>query len=288
MCRAIHLEMPAQKSRAYCFTLNNPTDEEKESIKGIQCRYKVVGFEKGAEGTPHLQGYLYFSNARRFNAIKRLIPRAHIEVSKGSPVQNRDYCTKDGDFYEAGEMPISQKAKGAKEEERWLNAKTLALEGKIEDIDADIFIRCYRNLKLIKKDFMKEVQDTNEVCGIWLYGPAGVGKSRRARELTGEKFYPKLCNKWWDGYQEEADVICDDIDKNHSCLGHHLKLWSDRYAFIAETKGGALKIRPNRFIVTSQYRIEDIWSDQETRDALKRRFVCIHIIGYNNDQCVFE
>lgn len=32
----------------------------------------------------------------------------------------------------------------------------------------------------------------------------------------------------------------DDIGKDHKCLGQQLKIWSDRYGCILETKGGAV------------------------------------------------
>ena len=72
------------RSRNYCFTLNNYSDDELRSVRELSCRYLVVGFEVGEMGTPHLQGFICFENAKSFAAVKALIPGAHIEVAKGS------------------------------------------------------------------------------------------------------------------------------------------------------------------------------------------------------------
>ena len=279
------------KARAWCWTLNNPTEDDVAAVDAIRVgprggegdppdfRYLCYGREVGESGTPHLQGYAYAWHPVSLSFVRARIPRAHFEISRGRPDQAISYCEKDGDFHEQGERPASQAQKGAGERERWDRARENARDGDLEAVDSDIYLRYYRTLKEIAKDHMPKVDDHSEVTGVWIYGESGIGKSRKARADFPEA-YLKMANKWWDGYQGEDNVILDDLDTKHDCLGHHLKIWADRYAFIAETKGGAIKIRPKRLVVTSQYRIDQIWRDEETVAALKRRFRVIHMDGF--------
>lgn len=87
------------KSRKWCFTLNNYTEQDKKFLTQKLANYKyVAGFEIGEKGTPHIQGYIESKNAIRFNTLKKIIPKAHFEKARGTTKQNYDYCTKDGDF----------------------------------------------------------------------------------------------------------------------------------------------------------------------------------------------
>nr|WPR18691.1 MAG: hypothetical protein [Chemarfal virus 268] len=92
--------------RKWVFTLNNYTDEDILMLSTLYpdtVKYLVFGREVGAEGTPHLQGFVWFKNLKSFIQAKVCIgQRAHLEKANGSPAQNRVYCTKDGDFEEFG------------------------------------------------------------------------------------------------------------------------------------------------------------------------------------------
>jgi len=86
-------------SRArWVFTLNNPTNEEEESLKRMHGEHNMKWFicqrEQGAQGTPHLQGALVFRGQKRLSWLRRRYPRAHWEPMRGSPLQSKVYCSK--------------------------------------------------------------------------------------------------------------------------------------------------------------------------------------------------
>lgn len=263
------------RSRNWCFTINNYTDSDIESINTWPYKYVIYGKETGEQGTPHLQGYVVFDNTKRLAALKALHDKAHWEAAKGNSEQNITYCSKQGDVTELGDKPKTKRQIGDQEKRRWNDAFNMAKAGNIDDIDGDIKLRFYRTLKEIKKDHMEKAADADEVTGVWIYGEPGVGKSRKARE-DYPNAYLKMQNKWWDGYQGEDNVILDDFDSKE--LGHHLKIWADRYSFIAETKGGAIQIRPKKFVITSNYSPDDFEWDSDTKAAVKRRFKIIHML----------
>lgn len=103
------------RAKYWTMTLNNPTSDERESVrslgddmKSIQMEYMVIGNEVGESGTPHLQGFVAFSVRVRMAHLKQKISnRAHYEVAK-FPENAATYCKKEGDFYEFGELVLRQ------------------------------------------------------------------------------------------------------------------------------------------------------------------------------------
>jgi len=69
-------------NRATCWsiTINNPTQED--IAPALPAGWKLQGqIEKGEEGTEHFQGMLCTPQVR-FSAVKRHLPRAHIEIAR--------------------------------------------------------------------------------------------------------------------------------------------------------------------------------------------------------------
>ncbi len=279
------------RSRAWVFTLNNYTSIESIGITTMLidlCKYLTFGREVGKEGTKHLQGLIYLKQKRTRSAVSKLpgMKRAYLDIKRGTFKQAREYCQKDGDWFEKGDCPMDQSDKGAASKESYRKLIELAKNGSFNKIMEDHpreFLSRYSTIKNIFKDYGKKAKRLDKIDNLWLYGAPGTGKSHFAREINPESTFCKNKNKWWDNYQNEEVVIIDDFDKNHSCLGSHLKIWSDKYAFSAEVKGSAFNIRPKRIIVTSNYQPTDIWEDEMMVKAIERRFIFKEfIIKYKN------
>lgn len=100
------------RSKNWCFTLNNYDDAAQERVRALvpNTEFLVFGREVGETGTPHLQGFVRFKDRLRFDKVARLIPGAHLSVARNVP-KAAEYCRKDGDFEEFGELPVDKSGK---------------------------------------------------------------------------------------------------------------------------------------------------------------------------------
>lgn len=262
--------MTDTRARGWCFTINNPTEEDEDFAYNLAwgAKYVCCGKEVGEQGTPHLQGFVYFENARKFSAVKAMHDQAHWEPMRGTAAQAAEYCKKEGDFFEWGTPPMTQTEKGEEGklaiQERW----QLAREGKFDELPPE-HIKTY---EYINRKYAAPLKDRDLLDNLWINGPSGCGKSRYVRE-NFTVFYWKPMSKWWDGYNGEDVIVLDDFAPEHGkYLGYYLKIWADHYVFNAEVKGGMIRARPKTVVVTSQYKLRDCFEETETKDALERRF----------------
>lgn len=285
--KSIIAKRTTARTVSWVYTYNNPTAPI--PFNTHQMLYHVYGDEVGESGTRHYQGFIVFKNRKLFSQVKELCPEAHWEATKGTYQQAADYCKKEGQFTEEGTLPEQPQTKGSKAggkatKDKWRFISDAAKAGNLDLIDADHpkqFVNSYRNLVAIRKDFTKRLPDLTGVCGIWYYGQPGAGKTRLC-SLKYPNAYLKRMNKWFDGYNNEKVVILDDLGMDHKFMGYELKKLADRYCYMVEVKNASMYIRPEKCVVTSQYRIEDIWADDvETKNALQRRFVQVEVTPGN-------
>jgi len=272
----------------WCFTVNNYVDAVKEMAPLVdKASYLIYGQEIApTTGTPHLQGYVVLKNKAMLTALKKLHPTAHFEIARGTHAQNISYCGKDEGYppTEHGQRPKEPHVLGGEAtKQRYANAIAFAKEGNLDAIEPDLLLKHYNTLKQIRADNMQAIPELPFCAGVWIYGVSGSGKSTYAR-ATYPNYYLKSLNKWWDGYTGQANVILEDVDPDAGkFLRHHLKLWCDKHDFICECKGSSMRIRPQRFIITSQYSIHQVFPDYETCAAITRRCQVIHWTGYDCD-----
>lgn len=73
----------SQRAALWSITINNPTQEDRDALKAHPSFVKMVKYqdEIGDEGTLHIQGAVQTAQVR-FAAIKKWLPRAHIEIAR--------------------------------------------------------------------------------------------------------------------------------------------------------------------------------------------------------------
>lgn len=213
---------------------------------------------------PHLQGYIQYKSRTRLPTCKKAVPGAHFEPSKGTAQENITYCSKDGNFTEFGSPTLSSGAGSV-----FSSVITAARENRIQSIETDypgVFLRYKKTLESLA---LFRSTDLTGSCGVWICGPPRSGKDYAVRKFGN--LYVKPLNKWWDGYNGEPNVLLSDVEPDHArWLGYFLKIWCDRYPFIAEIKGGSMKIRPERVYVTSNFLLSDVFKG-EILGALQAR-----------------
>lgn len=146
-----------------------------------------------------LIGFVVMNKKKERTAMAKILPRAFLTIANGTAKQASDYCKKEMDFDEFGELPLPRGAAGGKATaDAYAATKALAIEGNLDDICAEHYVKHYATLKRIATDNRPIPPDLDwedgETPNIWYYGPTGTGKSRRAREENPGKDSSLICH----------------------------------------------------------------------------------------------
>jgi hypothetical protein len=280
--------------QGWVFTLNNYTDADVLIVQGIEAQGIKVGKEVGANGTPHLQGAIYWANKdkKRLAGMRKLLPRAWFAVMKGSWAQ-QDYCLKEGDVVKA-------EGTGAKQGERedLITCREKLRIGAtnrdlVEDDDCiGTFARFPKFVDTVRKMYappvvaLKEADGHSKRMGLWVWSrESDLGKTTRMElraEEQGIPIWEKPSNKWWNGYEGERYIFIDDPTPiwNGAFWGY-LKNWFNLKVFTGEVKYGERVIRFEKAIVCANYPPEEYFAGVAhfTHSALESRFEVVEITG---------
>jgi len=273
--------------KGWCFTWNNPTHKVlfPDGLP-VGVRFLVYQEERGAEGTAHLQGYIYFSGATRMSQIKNMefktpegasvfpFRGAHLEAAKGSPEQNVAYCTK-AETRVAGPWTLGEVPKGAGERtDLHRAAEELMRSGDIRAIDPAVFIKYASGCLKLAALAPPPRRDNLKV--ITIIGETGIGKSYSVHDLYPDVFVVNMGNSglWWDGYTGQPAIMFEEF-KGQVQLQKMLQIL-DPYPLRLEIKGGLVPARFSIVFITSNTMPKDWYENKEGRrdaelKALDRR-----------------
>lgn len=277
MDKAAATHLPRKR---YAFTINNPNPAEVASCHTLgssgMVGYLIFGIEKGASGTEHIQGFVNFKQKHRFNKVKKLIGvRAHIEVARGTDLDNQRYCSKEGQHFEYGQ-PMQQ---GRRTDLERIADDLKENNGDLASVASAYpaqFVRYHRGLAAFcdvmnlgaKRDWKTKVTV--------LVGPPGCGKSRYAAQHCEDPYY-KPNGEWWDGYNGQKQCVIDDY-YGWMKYDEVLRI-CDRYPHRVPIKGGFKPFISTEIYITSNKHVEE-WYKFEC-PALFRR-INVYLV-YEND-----
>lgn len=306
---AISAKQRGVRARAWCFTINNPTDIDVQQyqleqppndvvfgtkdLSGIagSASFLVCQLEMGEHGTPHIQGYVYLKGrGKTFEALKSLSPRARFAQAKGTAEQNDTYCskldTRLAGPWRLGEIP----RQGNRSDLAQAVALVTGAAGlrMVANETPLAYVRYGRGLRGLHELVMSNVPRPKPLM-IYLWGPTGTGKTTEVGLSFPDVFYKpiktsKTSQEWWDGYDNHTTIFWDEF---YGSIPWSLMLkLGDDTPLATEVKGGFTYCHAKYVIFASNVPPEECFpnlfkEDPRKFSALVRRLICFRKPAFN-------
>jgi len=242
----------AVRARGWCFTINEghvDFDDIKLVLAGY--RYVIAGHEIAPEtGHEHTQGYVYFDKRMAMKPLlamfEKMAVHPHLEAARGSPTANKRYCSKEGDWFEDGELPEQGKRSDIVEVIDRIKEGATMME-LFEEHPATTF-RMMRNVKATQQLFQKK-RNFRPVI-VTLIGDPGCGKTRWVHTNVHGALYVKPdTGTFWEQYANEESVLLDDYDGQYPYRA--LLQLLDRFEHTVNIKGSSGVFNSKFIFITS-------------------------------------
>lgn len=191
----------------WVFTVNNYSETEYNIIdqwlqSGV-AKYAIIGKEIApTTGTQHLQGYIHLEKKQYRRTIATAIKKkkdgtciwSYLQPAVGSEFQNREYCSKSGDYKEYGALTVTDQKEVDKKNHVVTVMKDWMSLSKDEFEEKWPYEALHWRRKLIEWEagpaMKSEVWDGElKQKNLWIWGPPGTGKSRWARSQAPNQCY---------------------------------------------------------------------------------------------------
>lgn len=262
------------RTRHVCFTYLNPPLSLQDYFDSIwddtRVNYLVIGDEVSpTTGTPHFQGYIEIKNGKTAKSWKKHLGNSvHFEARFGTPQQAADYCKKDGEFLERGEL--SEQGHRTDLDEAIDVLREHGLEAVAVSHPRMVVLHSRGLQQLSYFDLRAKPRDPPLVE--LLLGPTGCGKTRFTNPDRPGACKVDVSKSWFDPYIGQEHLIIDDYTGTLPLCS--LLQYLDRYRCTVPVKGSAIPLAATRISITSNIhpRYWYNWHTRETQySALIRR-----------------
>lgn len=246
------------KCRNYCFTLNNYNEDDIPKLLAANVTYITFQKEVGANGTPHLQGYVELERPTRIPAAKTRLgfPTMHLEKRMGTQTQAIDYC-QDPEKRVPGTMFFESGSRAAAGKRTDLeDIKSMCDTGEtissIANNHFGSYIRYHKGIEKYRCMVQQKESKTKDMQVDIYWGPTGTGKTWKAYTENPGAYWicnPNGQNLFFDGYDGQKTII---IDEFYGWIPFNVMLrLCDKYPMPANTKGAVLTLAHTKVVITS-------------------------------------
>lgn len=223
-----------KRVRRWSLTLNNPTEEEWEAVRTIplgNVTRAIFANEIGEEGTPHIQGFIHFKNAKSLTATKKFLGsnRWHLEISRGTDYENWTYCGKeDTNALQFGDEPIEGDDLSV-----WARIVQHIDDGmttnEIIRRYPETAMRCITAIEKYRLDVDRQNAGWRDVVTTYIHGSTGCGKTRYVMDKYGYQNVYRATDKKnpFDMYAGQDVIIFEEFRSTYKI--EDMLNWLDGY-----------------------------------------------------------
>lgn len=284
------MEKKQTKSRRYCFTIPNYSEEDLERFHVLATSlekhcYICYGLEIADSGLRHIQGYIELHSAQRIAYLQKYFDfkrdgkllKFHIESANGTAAENKKYTEKENSFFEFGE-PLKQ---GSRTDLSEIKEAVKAAPKNLPKI-IDELAQNNQQLKFaesLQRYYFSHRDPAVPPKVYWIHGQTGIGKTSLVYRCFSDICSVSDSNWIGTGYSQNECLLFDDFREGNVSFEQLLKI-TDRYPYTLFYKGGSIPLNSSFIIFTSPQSIDQSfpWSrKEENLEQLRRRVIEIDL-----------